>query len=544
MKHFDFLVLGSGIAGLSFALKVAPHGRVAIVTKKNSAESNTNYAQGGIAAVTSKEDSFEIHVRDTLEAGAGLCRENVVRTIVEEGPARIAELIELGMRFTEREVPGPEGGREFDLGKEGGHSKRRILHAKDMTGREVESALLAAVAARPNIQVFENHLAIDLITSQKLGYVGPNRCLGAYVFDRATGQVDTFAAAGVLLATGGCGKVYLYTTNPDIATGDGVAMAYRAGAAIANMEFIQFHPTCLYHPKAKSFLISEAVRGEGGVLKTIDGVEFMDQHHPRKSLAPRDIVARAIDHEMKRTGADCVLLDITHQPAPFVRERFPNIYRTCLQYGIDITREPIPVVPAAHYQCGGVLTNVDGATEIPGLLAVGEVACTGLHGANRLASNSLLEALVCAHRAAQTALARQPAPTDFQIPDWQSGNAQNPDEMVVVAHNWDEIRRCMWDYVGIVRTNKRLERAQKRIANLQEEIQQYYWDFTVTGDLLELRNIATVAEAIVACARQRPESRGLHYNLDYPAPDPAWAQRDTVTRKADRLAAPGWGAEL
>ena len=531
MKQFDFIVLGSGIAGLSFALKVAPHGRVGIVTKKNRAESNTNYAQGGIAAVTSKEDSVELHVRDTLAAGAGLCKENVVRAIVEEGPARIAELIDLGMRFSEREVPENGGARELDLGKEGGHSKRRILHAKDVTGREVERALLAAVAQSPNIEIFENHLAIDLITSQKLGYVSDHRCLGVYALDKTSGQVETFAGAVTLLATGGCGKVYLYTTNPDIATGDGVAMAYRAGAAIGNMEFIQFHPTCLYHPKAKSFLISEAVRGEGGVLKTLDGTEFMNHYHPLKSLAPRDIVARAIDSEMKKSGADYVLLDITHKPARFVMERFPNIYQTCLGYGIDITKEPIPVVPAAHYQCGGVVTNLDGETEIGGLYAVGEVACTGLHGANRLASNSLLEALVCAHRASQRVINDRPKPVDYKIPPWQSGQANNPDEMVVVSHNWDEIRRAMWDYVGIVRTTKRLQRAQKRIANLQEEIQEYYWDFIVTSDLLELRNIATVAEVIIASALQRPESRGLHYNLDYSNPNPDWAQRDTVVRK-------------
>ena len=567
MKQFDFLVLGSGIAGLTFALKVAPHGRVAIITKKNRAESNTNYAQGGIAAVTSKEDSFELHVRDTLQAGAGLCKEEVVRAIVREGPERIAELIELGMKFSEREGPGPNGARELDLGREGGHSKRRILHAKDVTGREIERALLSAIAQRPNIEIFENHIAIDLITTQKLeqggtgvppvqsvaanvrnpdagsGYViagqkgqagSPryvNRCVGVYVLDRRTGLVETFAARSVLLATGGCGKVYLYTTNPDIATGDGVAMAYRAGAAIANMEFVQFHPTCLYHPRAKSFLISEAVRGEGGVLKTVEGVEFMDRFHPLKSLAPRDVVARAIDSEMKKSGADHVLLDITHQPAQFVTERFPNIYQTCLGYGIDITREPIPVVPAAHYQCGGVLTNVNGETEIAGLYAVGEVACTGLHGANRLASNSLLEALVCAHRAAIKVLSHPAHPVDSKIPPWQSGHATDADELVVVSHNWDEIRRLMWDYVGIVRTNKRLQRAQKRIAHLQEEIREYYWDFIVTSDLLELRNIATVAELIVTSALLRPESRGLHYNLDYPNPDAAWAQRDTVLRK-------------
>ena len=536
MKSFDFLVLGSGIAGLSFALKVAPHGRVAIITKKDRAESNTNYAQGGIAAVTSQEDSFELHVRDTLEAGAGLCKESVVRTIIEEGPARVAELIALGMQFSEREIPRSNGARELDLGREGGHSRRRILHAKDVTGREIERALLAAVAAQPNIEIFENHVAIDFVTSQKIGDPGDNRCLGVHVLDRKRGQVETFAAPITLLATGGCGKVYLYTTNPDIATGDGVAIAYRAGAAVANMEFIQFHPTCLYHPKAKSFLISEAVRGEGGVLKTIEGVEFMDKYHPLKSLAPRDVVARAIDSEMKRSGADHVLLDITHKPATFIIERFPNIYQTCLGFGIDITREPIPVVPAAHYQCGGVVTNVDGQTDIDGLCAVGEVACTGLHGANRLASNSLLEALVCAHRAANTVTRKRPERSRLEIPPWHSGNANNPDETVVVSHNWDEIRRVMWDYVGIVRTNKRLQRAEKRIANLQEEIQEYYWDFVVTSDLLELRNIATVAEIIIASAMSRPESRGLNYNLDFPQPNPEWAQKDTILRRELDLA--------
>jgi len=533
IQQFDYLVIGTGIAGLSFALKAAEHGSVAIVTKKQRADSNTNYAQGGIAAVTSKEDSFEMHVRDTLVAGAGLCKESVVRTIVQEGPPRIAELIALGMKFSERELPAGNGARELDLGKEGGHSKRRILHAKDITGREIERALLAAAEQRPNIRMLEDHVAIDIVTAHKAGHAGADRCLGAYVLNKATGEVLTFAAPAVVLATGGCGKVYLYTTNPDIATGDGVAMAYRAGAAVANMEFIQFHPTCLYHPKAKSFLISEAVRGEGAVLRSLNGQEFMAGFHPLKELAPRDIVARAIDTEMKRTGADHVYLDITHKPAPFIIHRFPNIYRTCLDFGIDITKEPIPVVPAAHYQCGGVCTTVDGETGIAGLYAIGEVACTGLHGANRLASNSLLEALVCAHRAAAHAAALPAAASPIAIPPWQSGNAHNPDELVVVAHLWDEIRRLMWDYVAIVRTNKRLQRALKRIENLQAEIQEYYWDFVVTSDLLELRNIATAAELVVRCAIQRPESRGLHYNLDYPEPNPNWAQRDTLLRRQE-----------
>lgn len=531
-RSFDFLVIGSGIAGLSHALKVATRGTVAVITKKQRAESNTNYAQGGIAAVTSEEDSFDLHVRDTLEAGAGLCHEPTVRTIIQEGPARIRELIELGMKFSERSIPGSPDSTEYDLGKEGGHTKRRILHAKDVTGKQIEKALLNAIADQPNIEVFEDHYAIDLVTSKKLGLSGPNRALGVYALDKHANQVISFSGRVILLATGGCGKVYLYTTNPDIASGDGVAMAWRAGCPIANMEFIQFHPTCLYHPQAKSFLISEAVRGEGGILRIPGGDEFMHHYHPLKSLAPRDIVARAIDSEMKKTGSSFMHLDITHKPAKFVMSRFPNIYETCLSYGIDITKECIPVVPAAHYQCGGIQTNDRGETAIVGLYAIGEVTCTGLHGANRLASNSLLEALVCAHRAADHILANPLPDAHDPIPPWQTGEAHDPDELVVITHNWDEIRRTMWDYVGIVRTTKRLQRARKRIENLLEEIDEYYWDFNISSDLIELRNLAIVAKLIIESALQRKESRGLHFNTDFPDADPALSQTDTVVQRS------------
>ncbi len=530
VNEFDFIVVGSGIAGLSFALNAAAHGRVAVITKKARAESNTAWAQGGIASVTSTEDSFELHVQDTLEAGAGLCDEAVVRRIVMDGPERIRELIEFGVQFDERELP--DGSHELDLGREGGHSKRRILHARDVTGREIERALLAAIAEHPQITVLENHMAVDLITLGKLGYVSADRCLGIYVLNEATGEVVTLRGDRIVLATGGCGKVYLYTTNPSIATGDGVGMAWRAGAKISNMEFIQFHPTCLFHPEARSFLISEAVRGEGGRLIDAEGQEFMEKYHPRKALAPRDVVARAIDAEMKRTGARCVYLDISHQPAEFIRDRFPNIHETCLKFGIDITRQPIPVVPAAHYQCGGVLTDENGASSLPGLYAIGEVACTGLHGANRLASNSLLEACVLAHRCCDAILAAPPVPQSAwqaELPPWRTGDAGAVDELVVIYHNWDEIRRLMWDYVGIVRTTKRLQRAATRLRNLKREIQEFYWGYKVTTDLLELRNLVTVAALIVDSALLRKESRGLHYTLDYLETDPAFCH-PTVLR--------------
>ena len=529
MKIYDFVVLGSGIAGLSFALKAARHGTVALITKRSGAESNTSYAQGGVACVTSGEDSFDLHVRDTLEAGAGLCNEAVVRTIVTEGPARIQDLMELGVHFDERDLEGGE--RELDLGREGGHSKRRVLHARDATGREIEQWLLRAAQASPCIDLLENHMAVDLLTTGKLGFATEDRCVGVYVLDETTGEVETFRTDRLFLATGGCGKVYLYTTNPNVATGDGVAMAWRAGATIANMEFVQFHPTCLFHSAGSSFLISEAVRGEGGKLVDRKGREFMSKYHPKGALAPRDIVARAIDAEMKRTGAPCVYLDISHKPPEFVRERFPNIYETCLKLGIDITTEPIPVVPAAHYQCGGVLTDANGATSLRGLYAIGEVACTGLHGANRLASNSLLEAIVLAHRAMAHVLTDVPfnghPPHEIALPEWVSGDAHDVDEMVVIYHNWDEIRRLMWDYVGIVRTDKRLKRASTRLRNLLREIQEFYWDFKLNTDLLELRNLATVAALIVDCALLRKESRGLHYTLDYPETDDKHWLRNT-----------------
>ena len=528
MKEFDFVVIGSGIAGLSFALKAAEKGSVALITKRGRADSNTAWAQGGVACVTSGEDSFDLHIQDTLAAGAGLCHEDAVRAVVTGGPERIAELIRFGMHFDRRET---NGDNELDLGKEGGHSKRRILHFQDSTGMAIEEALLGQISEHPRIEVMENHMAVDFITTGKLGYAMQNSCVGVYVLNEATGEVETLRSDVNVLATGGCGKIYLYTTNPDVATGDGVAMAWRAGATISNMEFIQFHPTCLFHPEVKSFLISEAVRGEGGILLDARGRRFMENHNPRKELASRDIVARAIDAEMKRSGSKCVFLDITHKPAGFVKTRFPLIYETCLQNGIDITSQPIPVVPAAHYQCGGVKSDLNGETSLRGLFAIGEVACTGLHGANRLASNSLLEGLVIAGSAFEKSTRNRPPRVTFELPEWRPGQVTDVDEMVVISHNWEEIRRLMWDYVGIVRTDKRLQRAATRLRNLHTEVQEFYWNFKITTDLLELRNLVTVASLVVDCALSRKESRGLHFTLDYPDRDDAKFLRDTTLRR-------------
>ena len=513
IESCDYLVVGSGIAGLMSALYLAPHGRVLLVTKKSVDDCNTNRAQGGIACVMESGDSFEQHVSDTLIAGAGLCDERVVRSIVSGGPARIKDLEALGVSFN----PRGDGAPGYDLGREGGHSQRRVLHAGDITGQRVESVLVSQALKHPNIQTLEHTMVIDLITTGWLKQGGENRCVGAYVLDERAGEIYAVRSPCTVLATGGCGKVYLYTCNPDIATGDGVALAWRAGAAIANMEFIQFHPTCLYHPQAKRFLISEAVRGEGAELVDAEGRPFMKKYDARGALAPRDIVARAIDSEMKRTGAPYCCLDIRHKTKEYLRERFPNIYDTCFKFGIDMAKDLIPIVPSAHYCCGGIQATVDGVTTLPGLYAVGETACTGLHGANRLASNSLLEALVCAYETAGRLVSDpQRLPDPLHIPDWQYGTAVASDEAVMVAHNWMEVRTCMWDYVGIVRTDKRLERAQRRIRNLRREIREYYFDYLVTPDTMELRNLALAAELIVRSAMRRKESRGLHYTLDYP----------------------------
>ena len=521
----DYLVIGSGLAGLYFALRASEHGRVVIATKRAPRDSNTSWAQGGVAGVLDPADNIEAHIADTLRVGDGLCNRAAVESCLREGPEHILRLAnQLGVPFDR------DGEGHFDLGREGGHTARRIVHVKDMTGWAIQQALLERVAERADrITLLPDHMAIDLLTTAKYG--GPNAVFGAYLLDQQSGEVKTAVSRAVVLATGGCGKVYLYTTNPDVATGDGVAMAYRVGARVANMEFFQFHPTCLYHPAAKSFLISEALRGEGGILRLRDGTAFMHRYHEMKDLAPRDIVARAIDAELKRSGDDYAVLDMTHLPPDFLVERFPTIHARCLELGIDMRTMPIPVVPAAHYSCGGVVVDGHGRSSVKNLYAIGEVSMTGLHGACRLASNSLLEAMVYAARAADDirgAASTRPA----QVGPWYAGDAGSSDEAVVVSQNWDEIRRLMWNYVGIVRTDRRLERAARRIELIQSEIREYYWNVTVNGDLIELRNIALVADLIIESARRRAESRGLHYNLDHPDHDPRLAH-DTVLARGD-----------
>jgi L-aspartate oxidase len=519
----DYLVIGSGLAGLTFALRASTHGRVIVATKRAPADANTTWAQGGVAGALDPDDRVAAHVEDTLRVGDGLCHREVVEICAREAPERILWFAnELGVPF-DRDAAG-----HLALGREGGHTARRIVHAKDTTGWAIQEALLRGVAERgERITLLPDHLAIDLLTTAKYG--GPNAVFGAYLLDQRTGEVVTVVARAVVLATGGSGKVYLYTSNPDVATGDGVAMAYRVGARIANMEFFQFHPTVLYHPAAKSFLISEALRGEGGILRLRDGTAFMPRYHEMKDLAPRDIVSRAIDAEMKRTGDDHVDLDMTHLPGDFLVERFPNIHRRCLELGIDMRTQPIPVVPAAHYSCGGVLVDARGRSTVKNLYAIGEVSMTGLHGACRLASNSLLEAMVFGTRAADDVRDVESTRPPGVAP-WYAGEAGSPDDAVVVSHNWDEIRRLMWNYVGIVRTDRRLERAARRIELIRSEIREYYWNVTITGDLVELRNIALVADLIIESARRRPESRGLHFNLDHPHHDPRLLHDTLVTR--------------
>jgi L-aspartate oxidase len=525
----DYLVIGSGVAGLYMALSAAKDGTVVILTKRRAEDSSSYLAQGGIAAVLGGKDSPEKHIQDTLRTGAGLCRENVVRLVVERGPEVVRKMEEAGIRFSRK------SSGDLDLGREGGHSERRIAHVEDFTGMHVIRALQGKVAENPRIHLLENFTAIDLILPSKFG-AGEHRCVGCYALDNATGEVKTFIAPCTTIAAGGAGKVYLYTSNPDVASGDGIAMAFRAGVTIANMEFFQFHPTCLYHPQAKGMLISEALRGEGGTLRRIDGEEFMHHYSPDGDLAPRDVVARAIDDQLKKTGHDYVHLDITHLPADFIRKRFPNIHARCLAMGIDITTQPIPVVPAAHYTCGGVMTDEFGKTSLPGLWCIGESACSGLHGANRLASNSLLEGLVMAERcAASTAEARGRLSVDeAKVHGWDPGKAVQSSESVVVTQDWDEIRRFMWNYVGIVRSDRRLLRARKRLSTVREEINEYYWNYIITSDLVELRNIATVADLIIESALLRKESRGLHYNVDYPVRDDAGWMGDTLIRVGER----------
>jgi L-aspartate oxidase len=527
--EWDFLVVGSGIAGLSAAIKLAAHGRVAVVTKKERRDSNTNYAQGGIAVALGSGDSAALHVEDTLSVGCGLCHRDVVEYVVTNARARLDELMALGVRFSGETT---EGGFRLALGREGGHSAKRIVHAMDSTGREIETVLLERARALPAVSFFENHICVDLVLeSKRRGEpLKPDRCWGAYVMDAASKQVKAFTAKATVLASGGAGKVYLYTSNPDIATGDGVAMSFRAGARVGNLEFVQFHPTCLYHPAAKSFLVSEAVRGEGALLVSRSGERFMPRYHPLAELAPRDVVARAVDTEMKRTGDKCVFLDLAPIGAERTQTRFPYIYEKCLSLGIDITKQPIPVVPAAHYMCGGVLTDLAGRSTIRGLLCAGEVALTGLHGANRLASNSLLEAVVFADRAADTAarLAAEAGSVVPAIEAWHDEGTREPSEGVVFDHDWDEVRSLMWDYVGIVRSDDRLTLARRRLGLLREQIDGYYWKYRLNPDLIELRNIALVAGLIVRCALQRRESRGLHYNVDCPAADDLNWKRDTI----------------
>jgi len=508
--HSDILIIGSGAAGLSAALRLAQNYHIILISKGILQEGSTLYAQGGIAAVLSEDDSNSSHIADTINSGAGLCDNEVVKYCVEQGAENIQWLLDQGIQFTTDDKT-----HDFHLTKEGGHSHRRVVHSTDATGRVIERSLEDNARAHPNIDIYENHIAVDLITSQKLGLTD-NRCIGAYILDRKSGKVEVFSANNVILATGGASKVYLYTSNPDTSTGDGIAMAWRSGCRVANLEFNQFHPTCLFHPKAKSFLLTEALRGEGAKLLLSNGQRFMPDFDSRAELAPRDIVARAIDHEMKRRGEECVYLDISHKPATFIKAHFPNVYERCKKYGYDITREPVPVVPAAHYTCGGVVTDLNAATDIPGLYAIGETAMTGLHGANRMASNSLLECLVFS-QAAVNHINQQSTITDIpEIPEWDASRVTDSDEEVVVTHNWEELRRFMWDYVGIVRTDKRLQRAARRAQLLLGEIEEYYGNFNVNNDLIELRNLAVVAELMIQCAIARKESRGLHYTLDHP----------------------------